>query len=436
MNAWATSVPRRRARRTLLVVLLVAVGINDLINLAAEFAAPHAGGIDFSVYYRAAQALAHHGALYSTPPACCYNASAMSGYTYPPLFAFLMMPLTALSIDNAGRVWLVLDCLALVALLVIGIRAAPGRISLEARAWLVLLILTSGSVAGAIHEMQATPVVIALEAVFAWCIIQDRAPALGGFVLGLGTTIKAWPLLLAPAALRLPRRRATRVLVALAVTLIVALAVMFAVSPQLTFYVTRVLPSFSSGVVAPGNLSLPGVVLRSLAAAGVPPPSALRFGFDAFELAAIVVTLVICRGIPGKAGRALTVAGLLAIVPIVQGVTWNHHLIASILALVLVLPLMRAGSREWLLAVGGCVGAMIWQARIADALAAAGWNPPHNAIQFAVFVAAAALDLSGMCALWLGVMLSARRLRSTNARADQELIGRPIGSRAQVIGST
>ena len=416
------------------MLLLVAVGINDLINLAAEFAAPHAGGIDFSVYYRAAQALAHHGALYSTPPACCYNASAMSGYTYPPLFAFLMMPLTALSIDNAGRVWLVLDCLALVALLVIGIRAAPGRVSLEAKAWLVLLILTSGSVAGALHEMQATPVVIALEAVFAWCIVQDRAPALGGFVLALGATIKAWPLLLAPAALRLPRHSATRVVIALGVTLLVALAVMFAISPQLTFYVTRVLPSFSSGVVAPGNLSLPGVVLRSLAAAEVHPPPALRFGFDALELGAIVVTLVICRGIPGKAGRAVTVAGLLAVVPIVQGVTWNHHLIASILALVLILPLMRAGSRAWLLAVGGCVVAMIWQARIADALAAAGWNPPHSAIQFVVFVAAAMIDLSGMCALWLGVAITARHLRSANARPKTEVIGSVIGPRTRVIG--
>ncbi len=400
-------------RRALLVLLLAAAAAYDAVVVGGHFAAPHAAGIDFGVYYRAAQALAHGRSLYGTPPPCCFSAAAMTGYTYPPLFAALLVPLTALPVDDAGRLWLALDCVALGLMVFLGARAAPGRIGGEALAWIVLLVLSSGAVLAALYEIQATPVAVALEAAFAWTVVRGRAALPGGAALALAGAVKGSPLLLVPSLLAAPRRFALRSLVAVLVALLALAAVMLALSPQVFFYLGHVLPSFSSGVVSSSDRSLPGVLLRLLAAAGVTPPAALSTAFLVVEAAAIAVTVALCRGVAGPAGRALVVAGLLAVIPIVQGVTWDHHLVSEPLALLLIAPLLRRFTPRWWLAVGGTVLAMVNQPTIDTWLAARGWEPPHGGLQFTVFALQALINLAGMCALWLAVVFSARAERTS-----------------------
>jgi hypothetical protein len=97
------------ARRVFLALLIAFFVVNDLTIATAQFMAPHAATVDFHVYFVAAQALAHNASPYITPPPCCFSPRAMSGYTYPPLFAYLLIPLTRLSEDGAARVWLLVS---------------------------------------------------------------------------------------------------------------------------------------------------------------------------------------------------------------------------------------------------------------------------------------------------------------------------------------
>ena len=103
-------------------------------------------------------------------------------YTYPPLFAMLLVPLTAFSVDDAGRIMLIASNLALVAILIVGARTATRRVSLETLGW-VALVLASGPVFAALYGLQATPLVVALEAVFASSVVRDRRLVLGGVCL-------------------------------------------------------------------------------------------------------------------------------------------------------------------------------------------------------------------------------------------------------------
>ena len=402
-------------RRAILTVLLAAGATYFVVAAVKQMRAPEAGVHDFGVYYRAAVAMTHGGRLYGTPPACCFNVAAMTGYTYPPVFAALLVPLTWLPVDDAGRVWLVICYASLVVVLLAGVRAAPRPLNRETIAWLGLVFLVAGSVAFALYEMQATPLVVALEAIFALSVIRDRFVFVGGLCLALAAAFKVSPLLVAPAILLLPRPSAYRALGGLVGGLAAAGLLSLALTDQATYYVFHVLPSFSGGVVTLNDLSLPGVILRALVAGDVHPGASLDIVFLALEIAALVATWVLCRGVGGASGRALMIAGFLAVIPIVQGVTWDHHLIVEILVLILVVPFTRTWSAGWVLAVGGTLVATANQHVLETWLAAHGVAAPYTTFTFTVFVAAASCNLIGMCALWAGVAITARDMRRRDA---------------------
>jgi len=233
--------------------------------------------------------------------------------------------------------------------------------------------------------------------------------------LALAAAFKVSPLLIAPAILLLPRPSAYRALGGLVGGLTAAGLLSLALTDQATYYVFDVLPSFSGGVVSLNNLSLPGVILRALVAGGVHAAASLDVIFLVLEVAALVATWMLCRGVPGARGRALMIAGFLAVIPIVQGVTWDHHLIAEILVLILVVPFTRRWSAGWVLAVGGTLVATANQHVLENWLAAHGVAAPYNTFTFTVFVAAASCNLIGMCALWAGVVVTARNMRTRDA---------------------
>ena len=392
----------------MLAVLLGLFAVNDIVIGVGQLVAPHAATVDFRIYFAAAQALEHGRPIYASPPPCCFNIAAMRGYTYPPLFAYLLIPLTALPIDDAGRVWLGINYASLIALLVIGARAARPRFAPETIGWLVLMMLASAPIGAAMYGIQVDPFIVLLEAVFAWSIVTDRRVALGGAALALAACIKVSPLLIAPAILLLPRRRALQAFIGLAAGLAGGTLTMLLISPQAVAYITHVLPSFSGGVVSPWNRSLPGVVLRMLGSQGVHPESSLGTVFLLVEIAALAATWFVCSRAPGASGRVLTVAGLLAVVPIFQGVTWDHHLTVEILVLVLLAPMLRVGSPAWILAVGGVLLTGVNQQIVDASLRSHGLEPPHGVAQLALFGAGASIDLIGMLATLAAVLLSAR----------------------------
>lgn len=409
-----------KARRVLVAILIGVFVVNDLSVAVAQFMAPHAGSVDFHVYFAAAQALAHHTSPYITPPPCCFSPRAMIGYTYPPLFAFVLIPLTRFSVDGAARIWLLVNYVSLLGVLVIGVRAARPRLAPETIAWLALLMLASPQIGAAMYGIQVDPFILLLEAVFAWSVVTNRAPVLGGVALALAACLKVSPVLIAPAVLLLPRDRAIQAAGGLAGGLIAGLLAMLAISSQSVFYYfTQVLPSFSSGVINQWNRSLPGVVLRTLHSQGVQPARNLGTAFLVLEVIALVGICVVCARVSGTAGRALTVAGLLSVVPIFQGVTWDHHLIVEILVLILVAPLLRVRSLGFVLVVGGELLTGINQQIVDRWLTSWGVEPPHGPAQLILFIGAASIDLIGMLATLAGVLVVARQL------THRHLVGRP-----------
>jgi hypothetical protein len=403
----------------LLIGLFVA---NDLTVAVTQLIAPHAASVDFHVYFSAARALAHGRSLYITPPPCCFNPHAMSGYTYPPLFAFVLIPLTRLSADDAGRIWLAVNYASLVGVFLIGVRTARPRLAPESIAWLALVMLASPQIGAAMFGIQVDPLVLVLEAMFAWSVVTNRVPAVGGVALALAVCVKISPLLIAPAIFLLPRDRALQALGGLASGLVAGGLAMLAISGQTVYYFTHVLPSFSGGVINQWDRSLPGVVLRALHSQGLHPTGGLGTTFLALEVVALLGVCVACSRVPGAPGRVLTVAGMLSVVPIFQGVTWDHHLIVEILVLILLAPLLRAGSRAWILAVGGVLLTGVNQQIVDRWLAARGVEPPHGSAQVILFIAAASIDLIGMVAALSAVLLLARRLSQRD----------PVGRRTRV----
>jgi hypothetical protein len=406
------------ARRCLLLSLIVIFAANDVVAGVAQFMAPHAGSVDFHIYYAAAQALAHSKSPYSAPPLCCFSAAAMRGYTYPPLFAFLLIPLTHFPVDDAGRMWLAINYASLVGVLVIGVRIMRPRLSSETIAWLALAVLASGPIGAAMYGIQIDPVLLLLEAVFAWSVVTDRALVIGGLALALAACLKISPLLIAPAILTLPRGRALQALFGLASGLTAGLLVMLALSRLTGYYFLHVLPSFSSGIISQWNRSLPGVILRVSASQGIHPGGGLGYVFLALELTALALVWLICSRVDGIAGRALTVAGLLVVAPIFQGVTWDHHLIVEVLVLILAAPLLAARTLPWMLAVSGFVLTGVNQQSIDIWLKSVGVEPAHGTAHVIVFTIGASVNLFGMLAILSAVLLLAMR------HGSRALVGR------------
>ena len=249
--------------------------------------------------------------------------------------------------------------------------------------------------------------------------MTDRVPVVGGLALALAACLKISPLLIAPAILLLPRSRALQALCGLTAGVLAGLVAMLAISRQTIYYFTHVLPSFSGGVISQWNRSLPGVVLRVLGSQGVQPPNGLGSVFLALEIIALATVWRICSRVPGIVGRALTVAGMLAVVPIFQGVTWDHHLIVEILVLILLAPFLRAGTTPWMLAVGGALLTGVNQQIIDAWLSSGGFEPPHGTAQVIVFVIAASVDLIGMVAILSATLLLAMRHRPGALRGQR-----------------
>jgi Glycosyltransferase family 87 len=397
-------------------MLIVLCAAFDLATGIAQLIAPHAGSVDFHIYYAASRALAQGRSPYAVPPPCCFSAAAMRGYTYPPLFAFLFIPLTHVPVDDAGRIWLLINYASLLGVLVIGVRAVR-KLPTETVGWLALAMLASGAIGAAMYGIQVDPVILLLEAVFAWSVVSDRALVVGGLALAFAACLKISPVLIAPAILLLPRDRALQALGGLAAGLLAGLVAMLAISHQTLYYFMHVLPSFSGGVINQWNRSLPGVVLRVMSSQGIRPPSGLGSVFLVLEVAALAGVWLLCSRVPGIAGRALTVAGLLAVVPIFQGVTWDHHLIVEILVLMLIAPFLRARTLPLVLAVCGLVLTGVNQQIIDAWLRSDGLEPPHGLAHMIVFTAGASVNLTGMVAMVSAVLLLAKhhRLDATDA---------------------
>jgi hypothetical protein len=173
--------------------LLFAFFYAQLLNRALYHYAEHQGG-DFFHFYAATVAMSNGQDIYR---------SGTGGYVYPPLLAFLYLPLAHLRAPFATAVALTFNLPLMLAAIVVGARTVPQRLLnltddapltpglIPVIAFLVAL-LTFGRIKAELAIMQ-TDVIILAAYIFAIALL-DRRPFLAGTLMGFALNIKYYTL--------------------------------------------------------------------------------------------------------------------------------------------------------------------------------------------------------------------------------------------------
>jgi hypothetical protein len=153
----------------------------------------HQGG-DFFHFFAATVAMSRGEDIYR---------SGTGGYVYPPLLAFLYLPLAHLSARIAAAIVLTFNVPLILVAVVVGSRTVPARLFentdeqlLPSGLWPLIAILTAALTYGRIKAELAimqTDVIVLAAYIFGiyWL---DRRPALAGAVLGFALNIKYYTL--------------------------------------------------------------------------------------------------------------------------------------------------------------------------------------------------------------------------------------------------
>ncbi|GEM_PF-582871 len=187
---------RERVKGLLGLVVLVglfgwlATGVVHRMNLAVPVDRQFR---DFYEFYCGSQAMLRGEDIY---------VAGKIGYIYPPLLAFLMMPLAGLPIASAGLVWLGLKLGLLGAILYLGAHECVHRLGIKPGGWMIACIGALGALLladklRAEMNMQQSNLLMLLS----WLVgirYLDRRPWLAGLALGFGANIKYVTLLSVP----------------------------------------------------------------------------------------------------------------------------------------------------------------------------------------------------------------------------------------------
>jgi Glycosyltransferase family 87 len=326
-------------------------------------------------------------------------------YVTPPPVAWLLQP--AVGIDShlvvIGAV-IFLNA-SLVVFLVFALRAL-GVDDWQLGALLVLVAIAFEPVNGNIVEGQINLILLALSGVWLLGWIADRW--WGGAALGLAVAFK---LIQAPMGLLLLwGRRWPMVAAAIAA----GLALWLVAAPQYLFeYLVKVLPAISQGTGFFENHSPGGTVARlfdptTFLGPTLGSPLSARIVTLAIALAALVVTFwALGRPASDRTGRALEVAAVVAVGPLVASYSWGTHLVLLLLPM-LVLIDWGVRRRDWTVL----------------GLVAAGWlliGPGHNWLQTLLITGYSNLlvlrlmtefGVVGITSIWVASLLAVRRQRT------------------------
>jgi hypothetical protein len=389
-----------------------------LQGIVIEAVRTRPGDVDFGVYFRAAQAFAAHQPIYPSSLPCCFSVRAMDGYTYPPVLAVALRPLTLLGVGVAGRLFLVLSQACLVLALLVMHRTVRGMVDRRVEVWLLAAILAFQPIHAGNYGLQVSNALLLLYALAAHSFVRGRRGWLAGAALGLGAAVKVAPPHMLPALLTERSPRTARAVGGFALGLGVPLLLVWAVVPETPRYFTDVLPSFAGGVASPFNRSLPGVVLWTTTATGHQPPAVYSTLFHLLEIGGLAATWLWCRRTAATPeGRAAVFAAFLALLPVTQAVTWDHHIANDALAFVLIAPSLAAWSRSWWAAVAGMALMCVNEQPMVPWMQGGGLDPPHG-IGVVVFVSAISVNLVGMALLYAAALQVASRHRAPLARPE------------------
>lgn len=317
---------------------------------------------DVANYLAAARALAGGGTPFS-----------VHGFDYPPLLAFLLLPLAPLDDLAARWVWFAVGQAALLAAGWWTWRAAGG--GREAALAVAATWSLGGTAAINLAIGQATPLLLA--AIAAALALLPRRPAAGAAWVAAAAALKLWPGLLLAAWMARPWRRGLAVGAVLFLLLTAGLVAWLAASGR-----TPALPASSgywAGTPAPGNVSLPAAVLRLLdppapgtaelpitwtsgysTAAVLPAPwkRAVAVGAGALFVLLAGGALLAPALAAGRAPSILAVASLAGVAVVASPIGWHHYQLAHFPAI----ALLAAGylaRRRWRALIGFAALALV-----------------------------------------------------------------------------
>ena len=184
--------PTSRSQSLVVIVTLVALVLWFVLPQLHRIETHTTG--DFGHFYFAAKAMAAGDDIYS---------SWHRGYIYPPLIAFLYLPLTPLTEETAALVALGINVVLLLLAAWIGARELIERFGALPADWttvgfLVLagMVLTADKIKGELQMWQTNALVLLL---FTLALrFLDRWPVLAGLALGFAFNIKYLPLVVLP----------------------------------------------------------------------------------------------------------------------------------------------------------------------------------------------------------------------------------------------
>lgn len=294
------------------------------------------GWRDFWVYLKAAAAIRGGGdpyALFLNSPDG--DPTRAGRYIYPPLWAWVLQPLTQLPRVEAGLVLFIVSQLCFAGFVVIAARAL--RAGWQLAALVYILGAASYWFFDVLHEGQVEAVLLLLTAI--WLLAWVEGDRLwGGLALGAATVIK---LLQAPLLLLVVGRRGWRTAAGAGLAVMVAAAAAApAFEPE---FWLRVLPSLSGGTAYVENQSPAGALYRLF---GTGAAAHVGAALIAALLAAVTLWALGYRPRADRHGRALEAAAVAALVPLLTPVTWGHHLFAEMLPIFVVLQ-TAIGRRAW-----------------------------------------------------------------------------------------
>ena len=302
-----------------LTALLTLFGYNLIQYVGMVFQTPRQ--LDFFVFYLAPRiGLAQGWAQMYNPDRFLPALAAQTGnwlpYLNPPVFAWLLLPLSLLPYEVALVFW---NILILLCLVVTWRLTAPG--TLPQRLLLLLAALGLYPVMLGLALGQVTMLVLVAVALCFWLLRRDR-PLLAGVVLAL-IVIKPQAAFLVPVALLAARRYRLCIGFALAIIPIAALSVLALGREGIDYWLASVAVNYHH----------PGYKFNSVAWVLGPGVPAIAVG-----LGAVAATLYASRKAPFKDPELPIAAGLIGSLLVTPYIT-VHDLTALVLAAWLVLRL-------------------------------------------------------------------------------------------------
>jgi hypothetical protein len=371
---------------------------------------------DFEHFYRGAKAMREGLNPYT---------SGVRGYIYPPLIAFLYLPLTVLSVQAAAYLMLVLNMALALMCTVMACNEAMRRFALEP-SWVKLLtvvalttVLAAPRLRSELQMWQTNLLMLAATLLaLRWL---DSRPKWAGLLLGLAVNIKYLPLIYLPYLLL--RRRYTAaawfVLGIAAFALLPAVWTGWASNGQhwataasgiAQLFGIKVQAADSAAVLKAANIdaltvghsiSITSGMARIVAADAWPALKwLLSVGIACIVLSALALVYR-CYGLPlviwpraaaqsaapYRAIVALEWAALMALALAFSPQTNPRHLVLLLLVFALLAVLLCAPTEGTALKGGGTMGESRWFALVALAAMMAGLSLPPGTPEFAIELA-------------------------------------------------